>query len=190
MWLASLCCCLLSNKLVLHAEYLPLYMCVSVCVCGCACMWLFARGFVGSRHCLLALFQLGEVHVVAIVRIQVRNSSPFCLLPSPFATLHYRFPIQLGTHAKRTKVRTVSFLPGRDSSIPIMFPIPPVPCPLHRVRHCLQGPLYFQTRLQRTLLGFPFETHTLSLKQFSPVCPSPACPVLSSLSLLSFYCPL
>lgn len=148
-------------------------------------MWLFARGFVGSRHCLLALFQLGEVHVVAIVRIQVRNSSPFCLLPSPFATLHCRFPIQLGTHAKRTKVRTVSFLPGRDSSIPIMFPIPPVPCPLHRVRHCLQGPLYFQTRLQRTLLGFPFETHTLSLKQFSPACPSPAFAALPFLCFLS-----
>lgn len=109
VWLASLCCCLLANKLVLHAEYLPLCMCVRVCVC----QWLFARGFVGSRHCLLALFQLGEVHVVAIVRIQVRNSSPF--------------PIQLGTHAKRTKVRTVSFLPGRDSSIPIMFPAPPAP---------------------------------------------------------------
>lgn len=72
VWLASLCCCLLANKLVLHAEYLPLCM----CVCACVCQWLFARGFVGSRHCLLALFQLGEVHVVAIVRIQVRNSSP------------------------------------------------------------------------------------------------------------------
>lgn len=52
------------------------------------------------------------------------------------------------------------------------------------MRHCLQGPLYFQTRLQRTLLGFPFETHTLSLKQFSP----PLLPLLPLLSFLPFLC--
>lgn len=70
---------------------------MSVCVRERVCVylyavWLFGRGFAGSLHCLFALFHVGEVHVVGIVRIQVRNSSRF-----------------FGTHAKRTKVRTMSF---------------------------------------------------------------------------------
>lgn len=106
-------------------------MCVcGVCGCACMCQWLFARGFVGSRHCLLALFQLGEVHVVAIVRIQVRNSSPFCLLPSPLSIDDSRFSLALMQNAQKCaqcpfcQAETPLFLLCSLSSL---FPAPSVP---------------------------------------------------------------
>lgn len=86
---------LLAPGLVHCYCYFAVYVCVCACFCVCArvctgCMAICPR-FLSALHCLLALFHMGEVHVVHIVRIQVRDSSRF-----------------FGTHAKRTKVRTVS----------------------------------------------------------------------------------